>query len=289
VVERLRATDPDLEIQVRLIRTRGDLVRDRALSQVGGKGLFVKELENSLLAAEIELAVHSLKDMPTELPSGLALAAIPERADPRDALLAREGESNLLALPTGARVGTSSLRRRSQLLAARPDLEVLDLRGNVDTRLRKLHGGEYDAVVLAAAGLIRLGRAEAIGEYLPADLMLPAAGQGALCAEVRADDEQTCALLAPLDHRPTRQATQAERAFLRRLEGGCQVPIGAYAVVEGDQLYLRGLIASLDGHRVVKDELRGPATKADLLGVELAERVLAAGGEAVLEEIGRGG
>jgi hydroxymethylbilane synthase len=180
------------------------------------------------------------------------------------------------------------LRRRAQLLAARPDLQVCDLRGNVDTRLRKLRGGEYDAVVLAAAGLVRLGHAEAISQVLPTDVMLPAVGQGAMCIEVRANDEVSRALIAALDHVPTRQATEAERAFLRRLEGGCQVPVGACAEVGAGQLYLCGLVASLDGTRLVRDEIRGPATEAARLGTELAERVLAAGGEAILEEIRRG-
>lgn len=289
VVKRLKGFVPDLDAETKEIKTHGDQVRDRALSQVGGRGLFVKEIENALLAGEIHLAVHSLKDMPTELPNGLALGAILERADPRDALVVRQKEGSLATMRQGARVGTSSLRRRAQLLAARPDLQVVDLRGNVDTRLRKLRAGEYDAVVLAAAGLIRLGHADAISEYLPADLMLPAVGQGALCVEVRAADEATQALVTLLDHSPTRQVALAERAFLRRLEGGCQVPIGAYAEVNSDQLYLRGLVASLDGARLVRDKVRGPATEAVRLGTELAERILASGGEAILEEAQRGG
>ncbi len=288
VVERLRAITPDLDVKVRTIKTQGDLVRDRALSQVGGEGLFVKEIENALLAGEIDLAMHSLKDMPTEQPEELILGAVLKRADPRDALVARDGVGNFAVLPLGARMGTSSLRRRAQLLAARPDLQVADLRGNVDTRLRKLCAGDYDAVVLAAAGLIRLGHADAIGEILPVDLMLPAVGQGALCVEVRADDEATRALIAPLDHLVTRQVTQAERAFLRCLKGGCQVPIGAYGEVSDGQLHLRGLVASLDGSRVVRDETRGPATEAAQLGTELAEQVLDAGGKTILEEIRRG-
>jgi len=234
---RLRAAAPDLDVQIKIIQTRGDLVRDRALSQVGGKGLFVKEIENALLTGEIDLAVHSLKDMPTEQPEGLSLGSILERAEPRDALVVRGGAGGLEGLPSGARVGTSSLRRRAQLLAVRPDLQLLDLRGNVDTRLRKLREGQYDAVVLAVAGLVRLGYADAINQVLPLDLMLPAPGQGALCIEVRADDGSTQDLIAALDHPPTRWAAQAERAFLRRLEGGCQVPIGAYAEVSGDLLH----------------------------------------------------
>jgi hydroxymethylbilane synthase len=285
VIQKLKGLAPGLAVEIREIKTQGDLVRNRALSRVGGKGLFVKEIEEALLSGEIDLAVHSLKDMPTALPTGLTLGAILERRDPRDVLVFQQREGCLAALPRGARVGTSSLRRQSQLLAARPDLRVVDLRGNVDTRLRKLRDGAYDAVVLAAAGLIRLGHADAIGEYLPLDLMLPAVGQGALCLEFRSDDEATQALVASLDHLPTRQATQSERAFLRRLEGGCQVPIGAYAEVSGDQLCLRGVVASLDGTQLVRDEAYGLATEAVNLGTKLANRVLAAGGDAILEEV----
>lgn len=288
VIERLRTIEPHLDLRLKTIKTHGDLVRDRALSQVGGKGLFVKEIETALLTSEIDLAVHSLKDMPTEQLDGLALGAILERADARDALVFGGRQQDLAELPRGARVGTSSLRRRAQLLSQRPDLQILDLRGNVDTRLRKLQSGEYEAVVLAAAGLLRLGYADAIGQYLPPDLMLPAVGQGALCVEVRADDDATCSLLAPLDHTPTRQAISAERAFLHCLEGGCQVPIGAYGEVDGDQLHLRGLVASLDGTRLVGDEIRGPAASPMSLGTELAERVLAAGGAAVLDGVRHG-
>jgi hydroxymethylbilane synthase len=295
VVDQLRAVAPDLNVQIETIQTRGDRVRDRALSQVGGKGLFVKEIEDALLcggsqghAAGIDLAVHSLKDMPTEQPEGLVLGAILERADPRDALVVRGGRGRLNTLPAGARVGTSSLRRRAQLLAARPDLVVLDLRGNVDTRLRKLRQGQYDAVVLAAAGLARLGRAGAISQVLPLDLMLPAVGQGALCVEVRADDGATLDLIAALDHAPTRRAAEAERALLRCLEGGCQVPIGAHAQLDGDSLHLQGLVAALDGSRLVRDEVCGPASEAAELGSALARRLLAAGGEEILEEVRRG-
>lgn len=289
VAKRLRAATPDLDIQIKTIQTRGDLVRDRALSQVGGKGLFVKEIENALSSGEIDLAVHSLKDMPTEQPKGLTLGAILERADPRDALVARGGQGGLDSLRPGARVGTSSLRRRAQLLAARPDLQVLDLRGNVDTRLRKLHEGHYDAVVLALAGLTRLGHGDAISQALPVDLMVPAVGQGALCVEMRSapHDDDTQNLVSALDHPPTRWATMAERALLRRLEGGCQVPIGAFAQVDGGQLSLRGLVAALDGSRLVRDEIRGLAEQADALGAQLAVQLLAAGGNEILEEVRR--
>jgi hydroxymethylbilane synthase len=287
VVERLQSVAPGLQVEVKTIKTLGDEVRDRALAQVGGKGLFVKEIEAALLAEEIDLAVHSLKDMPTRLPEALSLAAILERADPRDALVAADGVADLDDLPRGARVGTSSLRRQAQLLALRPDLRVVDVRGNVDTRLRKLREGQSDALILAAAGLIRLGRAEAIGQILPVDRMLPAVGQGALCVEVRTADERTQSLVSRLDHLATRQATDAERAFLRRLEGGCQVPIGAYAEVSDGHLHLRGLVASLDGSRLLRDEIRGPAEEAVCLGVELADQLLAAGAAALLQEIER--
>jgi hydroxymethylbilane synthase len=287
--KRLCAFHPELDVVVKTIQTRGDLVLNLALSQVGGKGLFVKEIEQALLAGEIDLAVHSLKDMPTEQPDGLVLGAILERADSRDALVVRDGGDGLLALPSGARVGTSSLRRRAQLLAVRSDLEVLDLRGNVDTRLRKLGEGQYDAMVLAVAGLVRLGHAEAITQFLPVETMLPAVGQGALCIEVRSDDETIRGLISMLDHPPTRQTTEAERALLRRLEGGCQVPIGAFAEATEGMLRLRGLIAALDGSRLVRDEIRGPAADAAPLGTALAERMLSAGGEAILEEIRRAG
>jgi hydroxymethylbilane synthase len=288
IVGRLQAIAPGIEVIVKTIETQGDLVRDRALSEVGGKGLFVKEIELALLRGGIDLAVHSLKDMPTVQPDGLLLGAVLERAEPRDALVVHGGRGELSALPPRSRVGTSSLRRRAQLLAARPDLRVLDLRGNVDTRLRKLAGGQYDAVVLAAAGLMRLGHGDAISQVLDVETMLPAVGQGALCVEVRTGDSKTRALIEALDHPATRQATQAERAFLRRLEGGCQVPIGAYGEVRGEQLHLRGLVAALDGSRLVRDEVHGPAGSGDELGTELAERVLAAGGAQILEEVRRG-
>jgi hydroxymethylbilane synthase len=287
VIKRLQVTNPELDTQLKTIKTQGDLVRDRALSQVGGKGLFVKEIENALLAGEIDLAVHSLKDMPTEQPRGLALGAVLPRADARDALVTRRQQTDLAGLPEGAIVGTSSLRRKAQVLALRPDLQVHDLRGNVDTRLGKLRSGQYDAVVLAAAGLIRLGHADEIDQYLPPHLVLPAVGQGALCIEVRADDAATRNLLAPLDHAPTRLATTAERAFLHRLEGGCQVPIAAYGQVEGDQLHLWGLVAALDGSQLVKEEILGPVEEPVGLGAKLAEQLLAAGGGVVLEAIRR--
>lgn len=288
VVGRLRATTPELNIHVARITTQGDRLRDRALSQIGDKGLFVKEIEDALLAGEIDLAVHSLKDVPTELPDGLAVGAILEREDPRDALVTADGRSSLATLPVGARVGTSSLRRQAQLLAVRPDLQVVDLRGNVDTRLRMLDTEKYDAIVLARAGLVRLGHAEAITESLAVDVMLPAVGQGALCIEIRAEDRNVKNVVALLDHQPTHQAALAERAFLHRLGAGCQAPIGAYASMSDTRLHLRGLVASLDGSRLVRDEISGRATEAVWLGTTLAERVLESGGHILLEEARHG-
>jgi hydroxymethylbilane synthase len=291
VAQKLGAVAPNLDIEAKKIKTQGDLVRDRPLSRVGGKGFFVKELENALLSGEADLAVHSLKDVPIELPDGLALGAILERTDPHDALVVRDGGGDLSALPRGARVGTSSLRRRAQLLAVRPDLEVADLRGNVDTRLRKLRAGEYDAVVLAAAGLVRLGLEEHIAQRLPFDVMLPAPAQGALAVEYRADDEAILELLRPIHHQPTWAAVTAERAFLSGLGGGCSVPVAAYAVqdaVKGPTLRLHGLVASLDGRQVVRVVGEGSPQEPERLGRRLAQETLAGGASAILEEISWG-
>ncbi|MCX7841351.1 MAG: hydroxymethylbilane synthase, partial [Anaerolineae bacterium] len=264
---------PHIEIVIRTITTRGDTHTDAPLPQIGDKGLFTRELEAALLAGEIHCAVHSLKDLPTQSPisnlQSLTIAAITERADARDVLISRHN-LDLNHLPRGARIGTSSLRRAAQLRAYRPDVHIVNLRGNVDTRLRKAQSDEYDAIVLAAAGVLRLGHAERITEFLSFDVMLPAPGQGALAVQTRADDTTTRALLEPLDHAPTRAATTAERAFLRALGGGCQVPIAAYGEVNGDTLRLRGLVASTDGTRVVRGEVSGAVMYAEELGERLA-------------------
>jgi hydroxymethylbilane synthase len=297
IAAQLRALHPGLAVELQVIATKGDRVLDVALSAVGDKGLFVKELEQALLDRAVDLCVHSCKDLPSAIPAGLTLAAFPERADPRDVIVAplrgTRPASELSALGRGAVVGTSSLRRACQLRALRPDLELRDVRGNVDTRLRKLAAGQYDALVLAAAGLDRLGLMGAGGRLesdgaafvaspLPAELMLPAVAQGALAAECRADDAATLALLAPLDHAPTRAAAIAERAFLRRLEGGCQVPIAAYAEVSPSLLRLRGLVGSLDGATIVRGELDGPLAEAEALGTRLADELLARGADRIL-------
>jgi hydroxymethylbilane synthase len=269
-----------LQVAVEHITTKGDIILDRPLSAIGDKGLFVTEIEDALRAGRIDLAVHSAKDLPSELPPDMALVAFPPREDPRDALVARDGM--LLAdLPRGARVGTSSLRRGCQLRALRPDLQIADLRGNVDTRLRKLHEGQYDAIVLAAAGLLRLGLASEISEYIDPGVMLPAVSQGILGIEVRAGDETTAALLAPLDDLAARIAATAERAFLAQIGGGCQVPIGAYAQLDGDTLTLTGMIGARDG-RLLRGARSGPASQPAALGAGLAEELLESGGRALL-------
>lgn len=256
------------------------MILDRPLNAIGDKGLFVTEIEEALRQGRLDLAVHSAKDLPSELPLDMALAAFPRRADPRDALVSRAG-LRLDELPEGARVGTSSLRRACQLRYLRPDLRIADLRGNVDTRLRKLHEGQYDAIVLATAGLERLGLADEITEYLDPSVMLPAVSQGILAVEVRADDAATTALLAPLDDPVARVAATAERAFLARIGGGCQVPLAAFARLSGDTLALAGMIGARDG-RLVRGELSGSAGAPAGLGARLAERLLDEGGRALL-------
>lgn len=295
VAQQLRAQHSHIEIVLRTITTKGDTHPDAPLPQLGDKGLFTREIEAALAMGEIHCAVHSLKDLPTvpsvmagseakqapigdwaiappqslALTNGLTVAAITERADARDVLISRHN-LGLAHLPRGARIGTSSLRRAAQLRAYRPDLQIVHLRGNVDTRLRQAETIAYDAIVLAAAGVLRLGYANRITEFLAFDVMLPAPGQGALAIQARADDATTRALLAPLDHAPTRAATTAERAFLRACGGGCQVPIAAYGEVNGETLHLRGLIASEDGTRVQRGKVSGAMTDAEALGEKLA-------------------
>ncbi len=282
---KLAARNPQLPLAVKIIKTSGDRITDHPLAAFGGKGLFIKELEEALLAREIDLAVHSLKDMTAEIPAGLRLAAVLEREDPRDALITRTGHGTVLTLPEGARVGTSSVRRAAQLRALRPDLDLQPLRGNVDTRLRKLDEGQYEAIILAAAGLVRLGLEHRIVERISTEVMIPAIGQGAIALETRADDEEVNALVASLDHPPTRSATEAERAFLRRLGGGCHVPIAAHAEVLAEdptQLILRGMIARADGTRLLRAHVIGPLAEPLALGQQLAEQLIARGALALL-------
>jgi hydroxymethylbilane synthase len=267
-----------------VIRTTGDKILDVPLAQVGGKGLFVKEIEEALLNGEIDLAVHSMKDVPTQTPAPLLLAVIPKREDPRDAFIGRQGVS-FADLPTGAVIGSSSLRRQSQLLARRPDLTCLPLRGNLDTRLRKLTEGVCDAIILAAAGLRRMGWEGQITEYLPPDFCLPAIGQGALGLECRKEDAQTRAQIAFLNDPETACCVTAERALLLRLEGGCQTPIAGHATRLGDHLTLTGLVASLDGAQIIREQQTGPAATPEALGIALAERLLARGADVLLTSL----
>jgi hydroxymethylbilane synthase len=271
---------PGLEIELRPFTTSGDRLLDQPLPAIGGKGVFTQELEQALRAGEIDLAVHSLKDLPIEPAPGLALGAIGEREDARDVLIARGGQT-FFQLPPGARLGTSSPRRAAQLLAARPDLSVLPLRGNVDSRVRKALGGDYDAIVLAGAGVQRLGLEQDITEYLPFELMLPAPGQGAIAVQCRAGDQDVLNLLRALDHASTRAAVSAERGFLAGLGGGCSAPIAAYAAPgAGPALSLSGLVASVDGRRVVR--VSGASDDPATLGAELAARALEQGARELL-------
>ena len=284
VQAQLKQLAPDLTVVLKRIQTSGDKIQDVPLAKVGGKGLFVKEIEEALLRKDIDLAVHSMKDLPAVLPPGLTIICVPEREDPRDALLAHEGK-NLNALPMGARVGTSSLRRQAQLLHARSDLQIEMLRGNVDTRLRKLQENQFDAIVLAASGLKRLGWDAHITECLSIDVCLPAIGQGALGIEGREVDSFVRSLLARLEHHPTRVTVTAERALLKRLEGGCQVPIAGHAVLEGESLTLEGLVVSLDGKRYVRYSLSGSMFEAESIGTKVAEELLARGAQPILQEV----
>lgn len=280
----LCAQHPDLEVTLVPMVTKGDVILDTPLAKVGGKGLFVKELELALLEQRADIAVHSMKDVPVEFPDGLGLVCICERDDPHDALVSNHYDS-LDALPQGAIVGTSSLRRQCQLRAARPDLHIKDLRGNVGTRLSKLDNGEYDAIILAAAGLRRLGLEARIRARLSVQQSLPAVGQGAIGIECRLDDARVRALLAPLNHADTADRVVAERAMNNRLQGGCQVPIGSYAELTGDQLYLRALVGAPDGSRLLQAEIRGPRTEAEQLGSALAEQLLDDGAGSILSAV----
>jgi hydroxymethylbilane synthase len=275
---------PGMIVSLTKIKTTGDKILDVPLAQVGGKGLFVKEIEEAMLSDEIDIAVHSMKDVPTLFPDGLHLGAITKREDPRDALLSNR---NLLFkdLPQGAKIGTSSLRRQAQLLHARPDFSIQQLRGNVDTRLRKLKEGQFDAIILAAAGVRRLGLAEHVTEYLDPEISLPAIGQGALGIECRVDDRELNDLISFFNHQDSRTCVVGERALLRRLEGGCQVPIACHGRMQSDKLLLIGLVGSVDGKRIIKDSIEGIPEKAEKLGKTLAEKLLSQGADVILREV----
>jgi hydroxymethylbilane synthase len=284
VKDQIERHHPGVVVELVKITTTGDRILDVPLAKVGGKGLFVKEIEDALLDGRADLAVHSMKDVPTELPEGLHLGIVPERENPRDAFVSGKYR-DVLDLPDRAKVGTSSLRRKSQLARLRPDLVIEDLRGNLDTRLRKLDEGRYDAIVLAAAGLNRLGMADRITALFSPEQMLPAIGQGALGIELRRDDGELFEAISFLNHPATVIAVAAERSFLKRLEGGCQVPIGAHATIEGDTVTLAGLIASVDGREILQDRIFGPSAGAAGLGTALADKLLAMGGRKILDEV----
>lgn len=286
VIQELQKAWPDLECQEKIITTQGDRILDRPLPEIGGKGLFTQELEAEILSGQVHAAVHSLKDLPTDLSPDLPVGAIPRRAEVRDALISAQGYT-LDSLPEGARVGTSSLRRSAQLLVYRPDLRVESLRGNVDTRVRKAQRGDYDAVLIAGAGLIRLGLEDQITQWLPLEVMLPAPGQGALAVQCRAGDASTLKYLAAIDDPAARKTTAAERTFLSELGGGCSVPVAAYAELNGKQIEMNSLVASLDGKQVIR--CRGWNEDPSELGRHSAVQVLAEGADHILERVLSGG
>lgn len=275
---------PGLKVELVTMVTKGDKILDTPLAKVGGKGLFVKELETAMLEGRADIAVHSMKDVPMDFPAGLGLQVICEREDPRDAFVSNT-YTNLDELPKGAIVGTSSLRRQCQLRAARPDLIINDLRGNVGTRLGKLDNGEYDAIILAAAGLIRLELNERIASFIEPEQSLPAVGQGAVGIECRENDSRIHELLAPLEHTETRIRVLAERALNKRLEGGCQVPIGSYCVLEGEQFWLRALVGNPDGSVMLTEEARGQIVDAQTVAIEMADKLLNSGAREILQQV----
>ena len=280
----LNARHPSLSFELVTIKTKGDKILDIPLAKVGGKGLFVKEIEDALLNGLIDLAVHSMKDMPAEIPQGLCIGAIPQRETPQDVLISKKGLL-LSELKPQSRIGTSSLRRTAQVLHARPDLVILPLRGNLDTRLKKLETENLDAIILAAAGVKRLGLEGRITEYMDENVMLPAVGQGALCIEIRQNDPEVEPIVSSLEHHQTRVEVMGERAFLNRMEGGCQVPIAAYGKIEKNTFTLCGLVATVDGKTVIKETLSGPKDSSEIIGVKLADRLVAMGAKTIMENL----
>ncbi len=275
---------PSTPIEITIIKTQGDKILDVPLAKVGGKGLFVKEIEEALLTGRIDIAVHSMKDMPADIPEGLCIGAIPQRENPVDVFISRNGKP-FKEMPAGSVIGTSSLRRGAQLRHARPDMVIQPIRGNLDTRLKKLASENFDALVLAAAGVIRLNLEHQITEYLDATVMLPAIGQGALCVEARTDDPAVGPMVATMDHAPTRAVVAGERAFLKRLEGGCQVPIAGHGTISDQTFTLIGLVADVDGAKVIKGEKSGPIASSETIGIDLAEELLARGADHILEQL----
>ncbi|GAB4276601.1 MAG: hydroxymethylbilane synthase [Coriobacteriia bacterium] len=284
-VKGLLEQETGLPVQIRKIKTTGDKILDVPLAKVGGKGLFTKEIEVELLAGNVDLAVHSMKDVPTELPEGLTMAATPPRADVRDVIVSGPGGWDLDSLPEGARLGTSSLRRRAQVMALRPDLEIVDVRGNLDTRMRKAEEGQVDAVVLAAAGITRMGWQDRISHYIEVEQMVPAVGQGAIGIEIREDDEFMRDVCARITDSATLECVSSERVVMRMLEGGCQVPIGAYARLEGDTMVMDAMVASLDGSTLIRERLEAPAAEGRALGERMVASLVDRGADEVLREI----
>lgn len=284
VKDLITAAFPEIHVSITVIKTTGDRITDRPLAQVGGKGLFVKEIETALLDHDIDLAVHSMKDMPGDLPPGLTIGAVPCRENPFDVLISRNGQM-LSDYPPGTVVGTSSLRRGSQLKHLRPDLTIRSIRGNLDTRLRKLMAKEFDAIVLAAAGLLRLGQADKITQYLDDTVMVPAVGQGALCIETRQNDDKTTRINEKLDHPPTRVCVTGERAFLKQIEGSCHIPVACHGKIINDQVQLTAVVASEDGRQLIREQTISPVTDVAAKGRDLARTVLEKGGRQILEAI----
>lgn len=284
VVDTLQKLNPDYTFRIVSMKTQGDKILDVALAKIGDKGLFTKELEVAMLNGEIDLAVHSMKDLPTALPEGLTIGAMCERVDPRDVVISRN-ELPLAQLPQGALIGTSSLRRCAQLLNYRPDLQLEPLRGNLNTRMAKLERNNLDAIILAAAGVERLGWGDRITERLSIDVCLPAVGQGSIGIEIREGDQEVLKVVQTINHAPSRAAITAERALLRKLEGGCQIPIGALGTVEGDQLTLKGVVAGLDGQEVIRDQISGSVNEASALGEKLAEKLVEMGADRILRAV----
>ncbi|ACN16660.1 HemC [Desulforapulum autotrophicum HRM2] len=284
VKDRIEDQFPETEVEIMTIKTTGDMIVDRPLSMVGGKGLFVKEIEKALLESTIDMAVHSMKDMPGELPPGLVIGAVPARENPFDVLISNNNLS-LADLPKGARIGTSSLRRASQIKHARPDIETASIRGNLDTRLKKLAAGEFDATLLAAAGLIRLGMKTVITQYFDETIMIPAVGQGALCIESRQEDLDIAPVLAFLNHGETHTVVSGERAFLRRLDGSCHIPVACFGRLEDHRVILTGLVASEDGRTILKETVAGTPEDPQKAGIALAETLLSKGADKILENL----
>jgi len=284
VADRIKDRYPDLSVEIVPIKTQGDRMQNISLVKIGGKGVFVKEIEEALLRGDVHCAIHSMKDVPTEFPDGLMIGIVPEREDPRDVLISRDNKK-LESLPRGARIGTGSLRRGMQLLNLMPDCEIVPIRGNLSTRIKKISAEGLDGVILAAAGIRRMGWGAQISQYIPVEFMIPAAGQGALGVEMRRDDSEVRELLAFLNHDDTMTAISGERAFLRHLGGGCQVPIAVFGKKTGESLVLKGVVGSVDGKRMIPDEVEGPCDDWEELGKTMAEKILSRGGRSILAEV----